>query len=467
VNKTTILGAGISGLSTSYHLGHDRCIIYEASDHYGGHTSSEVRDGFTWDDGPHVNYGKNEYVRKLFAESVNQDVLEFSPIIRNYFRGHFIDHPAQSNLYQIPEPLRTQCLDSFVAARSNGHTAVLPRNYREWIDTAFGPVFAETFPAAYTRKYWTTEPRNLGTDWLEFVAAELPRRSRQETRIYYPSIEDVKASYYGPLPRSTHYTNTFRYPVRGGFLAFLRKLADGANVQYRKELTRISFYRKELEFSDGFRTGYDRLVSTIPLPVLVGCSQDAPDEIKDAAAQLSCTSILLIEVTANHPAKRDDQFLYVYDEDKLSTRISVTERFSPNNAPPHMTGISAEVYGSPYRPLPQDREEAARKVQAELVEIGLIESLESITSVRVRDIPYAQVIFDHNRRPALDKINSFLDEAGVWRLGRYAEWDYLMTHDCVMASRQIADNILRDSGSGIDATRGTTTVPEQTKCECS
>jgi protoporphyrinogen oxidase len=467
VKKTTILGAGISGLSISYHLGHDGCIIYEASDYYGGHTNSELRDGFTWDEGPHVNYGKNEYVSRLFAESVDQEVLEFCPVIRNYFRGHFIDHPAQSNLYQIPEPLRTQCRDSFVAARSNGHASIPPRNYQEWIDTAFGPVFAETFPAAYTRKYWTTEPRNLGTDWLEFVAAELPRRSRHETRIYYPTVEDVKAGYYGPLQHNTHYATTFRYPARGGFVAFLRKLAEKANVQYRKRLTRINFKRKELEFSDGFRTEYDGLVSTIPLPVLIGCSQDAPDDIKEAAGQLRCTSILLIEVTANHPTKRDDQFLYVYDEDKLSTRISITERFSPNNAPPHMTGISAEVYGSPYRPLPNDREEVARRVQAELVEIGLIESLESVASVRVRQVPYAQVIFDHNRRPALDKINSFLDEAGVWRLGRYAEWEYLMTHDCVMASRQIAENIICDSGSRISATGGAATLREQIKCECS
>ena len=35
----------------------------------------------------------------------------------NYFKGHWIDHPAQSNLYQIPEPLRTQCLNSFLESR--------------------------------------------------------------------------------------------------------------------------------------------------------------------------------------------------------------------------------------------------------------------------------------------------------------------------------------------------------------
>jgi len=231
VKKTTILGAGPSGLGTSYHIGHNDCVVYEASDHCGGHTYSEVREGFTWDDGPHVNFGKNEYVRKLFADSVEQEVLEFAPIIRNYFRGHFIDHPAQSNLYQVPEPIRTECLHSFLATRSNGQVAP-PSNYQEWLTQAFGPVFAETFPAAYTRKYWTTEPKNLGTDWLEFPAAKFPRRLRakRETRVFYPSVEDVKGGYNGPLGRNTHYVDKFRYPARGGFVAFLRKLAEGANI---------------------------------------------------------------------------------------------------------------------------------------------------------------------------------------------------------------------------------------------
>ena len=54
MEQVTILGAGISGLSASFHIGHERCQIYEAKPHYGGHIFSFTRDGFTWDDGPHV-----------------------------------------------------------------------------------------------------------------------------------------------------------------------------------------------------------------------------------------------------------------------------------------------------------------------------------------------------------------------------------------------------------------------------
>jgi protoporphyrinogen oxidase len=445
VQKATILGGGISGLSTSFHVGHENCVIYEARSSYGGHCRSDLRDGVVWDDGPHVSYGPNMYVHDLFAEAVDQEYQDLRPVMSNYFRGHWIDHPAQSNLYQVPEPLRSECLKSFLNARSKEALHPSPSNYEEWLHQAFGPVFAETFPAAYTRKYWTANPSDLGVDWLAFPSAELPRRaeSTQKTRVYYPNIQDIKDGSLGPLGRPTNYVTRFRYPSRGGFVSFLRKFADGARIRYGKALRGIHFGRKELQFEDGTATDYDVLVSTIPLPSLIKFSKDAPQDVTRAAAALKCTNFLLVNVVANHPAPRKEHWVYVYDEDKLSTRISFSERFSPNNTPAAMTGISVEVYGSEYRTLAADHEEIARRVQSELVEMGLVESLSAIGSVHTRFVPTGNPIFDHDRRTALDTIFPFLEDHGVMSLGRFAEWEYLMTHDCVMASRQVAEEVLR------------------------
>lgn len=422
----TILGAGISGLSTAFHAGHARCEIYEAKHHYGGHMVSTTRDGFTWDDGPHVSFTENEHVRTLFADSVEGAFEEAEPIVTNYYRGHWIDHPAQSNLHQVPEPLRTQCLESFLEIRSRELRK--PQNYQDWIEQAFGPVFANTFPAAYTRKYWTTEPANLGTDWIG-------------SRVHYPSVEDVTGGYKGPLGRSTYWVKKFRYPSRGGFGAYARGLAHGARIHYGKTLEWLHFGKRKLGFSDGRVADYDTLVSTLPLPVLIGLAEDAPADVREAAALLRCTNLFLIEVAVRHPSKRQDQWLYVYDEDKLTTRISITEKFSPNNAPPSCTGLLVEVYGSAYRALPTNRAEVAARVQRELVEMGLIENLDAVISVHVRFVPWGQVIYDHNRRPALGILEPFLDRVGVHSVGRFAEWGYLMTHDCVMKSRRVAEKL--------------------------
>jgi protoporphyrinogen oxidase len=346
--------------------------------------------------------------------------------VSNYYRGHWIEHPAQSCLYQIPEPLRSQCLKSFLESRAQLATKPKPVNYQDWLYQAFGQVFAETFPAAYTRKYWTTDPINLGIDWIG-------------KRVFYPSIEDVSEGAKGPLNRPTYWVNKWRYPSFGGFLSYAKMFAEGARLHHNKTLVSINFSKRQLTFADGSKVGHERLVSTIPLPVLIKCAEDAPQDVKDAAAILRCTNFYLVEVAANHPSKRKEQWMYVYDEDKLSTRISIMDHFSPNNAPASKTGISVEVYGSDYRPLPTDRDEVSRRVQLELIEMGLLESLDAVISVHVRFVPWGNVIYDHNRRTALDRINQFLDDHGVFSVGRFAEWGYLMTHDCVLQSKRVGD----------------------------
>jgi protoporphyrinogen oxidase len=425
-----ILGAGISGLSTSFHLGHRNAVIFEAQDHYGGHVHSWVRDGITWDDGPHISFTTNEYVRNLFAENVEGEYEELEIRATNYFHGHWIDHPAQTHLYQVPEPLRTRCLESFLeTASTDGHPK--PRNYQEWLHQAMGPVFAETFPAAYTRKYWTTEPANLDVDWIG-------------VRVLRPTVEEVTEGANGPLDRPTYYvaTRDSRYPSRGGFWSYTHRLARGADIRYGKRLERVHLGRRSLGFSDGTTSEYDALVSTLPLPVLVSASVDAPDDVREAAAILRCTNFLYVQVAVDHPSLRDELWVYVYDEDKLSTRISITEKFAPANAPPGMTGIQVEVYGSPYRPLPDESEDVGRGVTKELIEMGLVKGPEAIRSVHVKSVPWGNAIFDLNRRAALDVIAGFLDRMGVIRAGRYAEWKYLMTDACVLSGRRAAGECL-------------------------
>jgi protoporphyrinogen oxidase len=428
LRQLTILGAGISGLSTAYHAGHDRSVIYESTSRYGGHMASHTRDGFTWDDGPHVSFTNSEHVQELFAEAVSGEYEESAPIVANYYQGHWIDHPSQSNLYQIPEPLRTQCLESFLETRANDAAHEKPTDYQEWIEQAFGPVFANEFPAAYTRKYWTTEPRNMGTDWIG-------------ARVFYPSIEDVKGGYEGPLGRSTYWVKKFRYPSHGGFGAFADGLAKDARINYGHAVEWVDFDKRRLGFSDGSLVDYDALVSTLPLPVLISLAEDVPDDVREAADALRCTNVYLVEVAARHPSPREDQWVYVYDEDKLTTRISFSEKFSPHNAPPNHGATLVEVYGSPYRPLPTDRHAVARQVELELIEMGLLESLDALVSTHIRYVPWAQVIYDHARRPALDVINAFLDKMDVVTVGRFGEWGYLMTHDCVLKGKKAAERI--------------------------
>ncbi len=449
--KTIILGAGLAGLSVSYHLGHQNCLLLEKASRPFGHIGSEIRDGFTWDEGPHVSFTKHDYVRQLFAESVGGEFEEFGARVGNYYQGHWIDHPAQVALHQVPEPLRTRCVESFLTSRPAAENqASPPRDYQEWLERAFGPVFAATFPVAYTRKYWTREPRDLTADWVG-------------GRVHAPAVADVLAGAQGPLGRNLHYITTVRYPRRGGYESFARRLAVGANLRLGTAVAAVDLAARTLRLADGSTLGYERLVSTLPLPEFVRMCAGVPAAAREAADALECSELLLVNVTARHVARRPETWLYVYDEDKLSTRINFTEHLAPGNAPAGRTGIQTEVYAGRARPFPAGPDEIARRVGDELVAMGLVEP-GGVTGMHTYPVRWANVIFTHDTRPALETIWCWLEQFGLRReaddthpltdwaqaekssaapgplafAGRFGQWKYFWTDDCVLRGREFA-----------------------------
>jgi len=448
---TIILGAGLAGLSASYHLNHD-CEIYEKQDHCGGHIFSHQINGFTWDEGPHVSFTKYDYVKQFFAESVNQEFLEYHMHPTNYYRGSWVPHPAQTNLFAVPEPMRSLVLESFLASR-NGEIEERPKNYQEWLELAFGEVFANEFPRAYTVKYWTTEPSNMSTDWVG-------------ERVLYPQVEDVKAGAEKAPEKSKNYLTVARYPAKGGYFSFANKLKQGAKIHYNKQVIRVDLKNKEVSFSDGTKVSYSRLINTLPLDMFVQMTE-APEEIKKAAGHLSCSDLILINVQAAHVAPIKNQWLYVYDMDKYSTRINFAESFSPANGIPGKTGIQVEVYFSKYRPQNESLPVIIDKVCNELVEMGLLKSRESIEEISTRRVKHANVIFDLQREENLNKVYDYLTGFGLVResddlapmtnwhkkiesgqklgslimAGRYGEWKYYWTDDCVMRGLHISKSI--------------------------
>lgn len=451
-DKIIVLGAGLAGLSASYHLGHDRCLILEKQEKAFGHIQSEKIENFTWDEGPHLSFTKYDYVKELFEKSVKGKFLEYEVKTANYYKGHWIPHPAQTNLYAVPEGLRKKCLEDFRKQREKKSESV-SENYDQWLKYAYGETFAETFPSVYTEKYWTIAPEKLDTDWVG-------------KRMYYPSVDDVENGAKGPLPEETHYIKKIRYPKNGGYQSYGEIFKQNANIQYGSEVTGISFKEKKITLNGSETVHYDKLINTLPLDYLISIS-DAPENVKEAAESLLCTSVLLINVAANHPTVRPENWFYVYDKDKYSTRINCTEKLSPNNAPDGTTGVQVEVYFSDKKPITFSKDKIAKDVVDELVEMGFIQSKEDVIYTHKKWIEWANVVFDLERREAHQRILCWLEKHGlvreeddlepttdwdkkfeniknnqnssIWLAGRFGQWKYYWTDDCVLRGKFIAD----------------------------
>jgi protoporphyrinogen oxidase len=117
-DHTAILGGGLAGLGAASRLralGLD-AHIYEQRDHLGGHASSFQIDGYTFDEGIHVSFTRNETVRDLFAEAIAGDFVAHEARLLNHFDGHWIRHPVQTNLHGLPARLVEDCLVDAAAA---------------------------------------------------------------------------------------------------------------------------------------------------------------------------------------------------------------------------------------------------------------------------------------------------------------------------------------------------------------
>jgi protoporphyrinogen oxidase len=452
-----ILGAGLAGLSSSYHVGHDRCALLEAKSHPFGHIASQCIDGFTWDEGPHVSFTKHAYVQQLFEESVGGEFLEFPVKTTNFYKGQKVDHPAQVNLYQLEEPLRKKCLADFLKSRESGDTTSKPKHYGEWLYRAFGKTFADTFPRSYTRKYWTTDPENLSVDWVG-------------SRVFYPQVEDVVNGSKGALPEQAHYIKQIRYPKSGGYQSYGELFAQRADIRCNQKVVSIDLEQQVVETAEGATYHYSKLINTLPLPVFVELAIQSSEAAKQAAKDLCCSELLLVNVSVGHATMHPEHWFYVYDEEMLSTRIYCTEQLSPNNAPNGSTGIQVEVYASKYRPFELSHEAIGAQVVAELETLGFVKSELSTAPVQwhVQHVPYANIVFDHKRERALEVIYSELEayrlvresdaldpmiewghekevepsESGaVYLAGRFGQWKYLWSDDCVLRGKQISEEI--------------------------
>jgi protoporphyrinogen oxidase len=199
----------------------------------------------------------------------------------------------------------------------------------------------------------------------------------------------------------------------------------------------------------------------MPLPELINVIKDVPGHVKYAASQLKCTYLLLVNVFLEHEPVVPHHWFYVYDKEKLSTRISQPNLLAPLSAPSHKSMLQVEVYGSSEKPFDKSFDEIKNKVKNEIVQMGLAKNLEAVGNVTSQFVPYANVICDLNRRNALDVILSWLGNFGLERekndldavdewgdndnqalgslilAGRYGQWKYYWTDDCVLRGKKI------------------------------
>jgi protoporphyrinogen oxidase len=416
-----VLGAGLTGMSAAVHLRRAgiACRVLERLPHAGGHAITVEERGYRFDRTGHLLHLKDEAIRALALGWIGPDHLTIERRSVIWSHGVYTRYPFQANVYGLPPRVAYECVMGFLEAQRSPPAQPI-RNFEEYCYATFGRGISEHFMIPYNTRLWGVGPSEITAAWCErFV----PR----------PTVEDVVAGAVGLSDRELGYNATFLYPRRG-----IARLAEGmarelGDVELGRSVRSIDTAARELVLDDE-RIRYDVLVSTAPLPVLVGLSADAPAEVLEAARKLRCTHLYYLDVALRSPCGVPYHWAYVPEPKYPFYRVGCYSNFSAAMAPPGCACLYVELVDREEPRLAELLPEVARG----LVEMGFIERPEAIVFARLRRIDYAYVVFDHDYFPALEVVKGFLPSRRIVTAGRYGAWNYSSMGDALAYGRDAA-----------------------------
>ena len=337
--RTAVIGAGASGLSLALLLDGE-VTVYEALARPAGHSASTVRDGFTFDQGPHIMFSRHAGVLDFMVKSLGDNVHRSRRNNRVSLGGRLAKYPIENDLGSLPPELRNPMLLDFLFNEQQD-TAERPNNLAEWFTGIFGRAMTELYFRPYNEKVWNVSLEDLSMTWSE--------------RIPQPPAEDVVKGALGIETEGYLHQLYFHYPRRGGYEAITRawaRLLPEGSLRLATPVDRLVAVHGGVEIhAQGTVEHFDRVVSTAPMVELLRLVGEVPASVRRDVESLLVNPI--IAVTLGLFGVDENQFTAVYfpEPEFLVNRASWPAVFSPENAPPGHYSVQAEITARPGEPV--------------------------------------------------------------------------------------------------------------------
>jgi UDP-galactopyranose mutase len=425
-----IIGAGLTGLSTGYHLKvrNANFKIYEKDLRIGGLCKSEVVNGFTFDYTGHLLHVREDYANKLVTELLKGNLKELKRNAWIYSKGVYTPYPFQVNLYGLPPNIVKECLLGLIEAKYSGNKEK-PVTFEDGINAYFGKGIAKYFMIPYNQKLWTVHPREMTCEWLDRY-------------VPLPRLEEVLDGALQPPKKDFGYNIYFYYPVYGGIgslsNAFARSIEN--NIHKGKEVVNIDASNKKLELNDGNTEEYSSLISTMPLPKLIELVEDVPGDIKKHSKKLRYASVYCVNIGVARPKISEKHWIYFPENDFVFYRVGFTSNFSHYLAPSGNSSIYAEISYSNINSIPE-KNILSRTID-DLIKCGILKSDDQVIVRQLLNLKYAYVIYDKNHKESVKTIHNYLENNDIYSIGRYGKWEYSTMEDAILEGKEVANKLI-------------------------
>mgnify|MGYP001578608368 CR=1 FL=1 len=395
-----ILGAGPSGLTLANALiqsgtPKQEIILLEKNACVGGLCRSETVDGSPLDigGGHFLDINRKEVLNFIYTFMPREEWNTFERVSKIKIRGIEVDHPLESNLWQLPQEIQVDYLESIARAGSMQGDE-MPESFADWITWKLGKQIAEEYMIPYNRKIWSMDLDLLGTYWLH----KLPSVSFRET-----VLSCLQNKPNGSLPAH----GTFLYPKHFGYGEVWRRMgvALGESLITSYTIEKIDLANRTV--NDYWRA--KKIITTIPWTSWPKYC-DLPEEISAAIENLKFSSIDV----GYFPESIDSDAHWIYEPDE---RISYHRILLRSNFVTNSRGYWTET-----------------------------NSLRSDSSVNTCfHNEFAYPINTILKPGSIKKILDWANSKGIIGLGRWGRWEHMNSDIAVSESLQMASKLCRQN----------------------
>lgn len=418
---TLILGGGLTGLSTAYHLqklGHTDYLVLEQDKTLGGLCRSFYKDGFTFDCSGHLLHLHTDYGKKFIRQLLKNNLQRIRRNAWIYTGQARVPFPFQANLYALESKQREACLAGLLKT----NRIKMPKTFEQWCLASFGSGIYKHFFHPYNTKLWGVSPKELACDWC---GAFVPR----------PSRKDILKSVTNKPHRSFGYNTYFYYPKTGGCGALIEALAARVlNARTGKRVRKIDLKHKTAWVGQQ-EIHFEQLVNTLPLPQFLQLLCNEP-KLSPLAKKLKTTSTLVYHLAVRG---KGPKFSWIYFPDKKDPffRVGQQSSFSPHNAPAGCRSFYVELPGTLH-----PGKKLEKQILNALLQKGIITEHDNKILSFWQKIPTAYALHNHERSAVVRRVLSQLSKRNCICAGRYGRWEYSFMETSILQGRETAQKLV-------------------------
>ena len=418
---TIVIGAGPAGIGAGLALGGRATVLERAAD-AGGLCAAVEMDGALFDLGGHSFHTPHPQIRKLVFDALPMEEQRRQAWC--YVKDEWIPYPFQKNFaHSSDASIVSECRAGLDGVERRGES----RNLDEHLERRYGAGITRHFLRPYNEKLWGPDLTRLAVDWTGERIASADGTAKPRTGERTPLRDDSLVA----------------YPARGAYGEIFRALSRRLpHLRFGRSVAAIDPATRTLSTAAGECLAWDSIVSTLPLPILLGMLPAAPERLRHSVGRLVALPLRLVLVALEGRLESSVQRVYCAGGEMPGHKIVLNHNSSRYLRALPRHGILVEVSGASAAD-PLSAGELRDTVIAGLRRMKLLAADDRVASARVIDLAFGYPVPTRDRAAIVEESRAWLAGQGIHTVGRFGEWAYINSDEALHRGLRIGEELAK------------------------